>query len=53
MTVVLDPNYKMKYVAFCSQKLYYEDEVKTKMDSINSTPDKLDHFYTTNYSNRQ
>jgi len=53
VAVVLDPRYKMKYVAFCLRKLYSEDEVKNVMDFIKNALGKLVHFYTTNNSNGQ
>ena len=53
VAVVLDPRYKMKYVAFCLHKLYSEDEVQTIMDSIKSALRKLMNFYAANESDEQ
>ena len=52
VVVVFDPGYKMKNVAFCLRKLYYEYEVKTIMDSIESILGKLVHFCAANDSKR-
>jgi len=53
VAVVLDPRYKMKYVAFCLHKLYSEDEVQTIMDSIKGALGKLVTFYAENESDKQ
>lgn len=45
---VLDPRYKMKYVAFLLKKLYSDYEVKTIMSSIKTCVTKLMHQYATN-----